>query len=190
MKYVAALTMLTLALTCGPPVHAQQTADDNSCTRAWEARDGAVVKGIEPTVSVRRYAAFMSDCDVISIYFRYSNWDKGSDNTQPSVYHFARLVHVDNGRPTERWADSRKCPALRDAVKSLAAIEPPAISIPGHLPAPTRPITIQLDGEGFRLHNVLGPEFRGDQSSPLGKWTYAALADLTPCWSDQQPSIN
>lgn len=189
MKLGFATFVLAALFLVALPASAQDATDRDACADAWESREYSPVKGIEPTVSVMRSGSLTHDCDVIAIYFRYGNWD-GETTRPPRVYHFARLTRATLfGITSTRWADSRQCTALSNAIARLAAIKPPTISIPGHIPQADRPLTIQLDGDSFLLSNRLGPEFRGNQASELGVWTYAALKDLEPCWTNAAPSV-
>jgi hypothetical protein len=190
------LVVLLAGLFAAAPTASAQTEDlssETGCIAAWDKREYSPVKGIEPTVSVMRAGSLTRDCDVISVYFRWSNWDRDypavAAGMKGTAYHFARLTKVRSGVASEQWADSRACPALASAIASLAKLTPPPISIPGHVSPTDKPITIQLDGDSFSLSNRLGPEFRGNQASPLGVWTYAALKDLEDCWTPTAPSL-
>lgn len=188
MRYITLILSFVAACVSTAPALAQTSVEANACTRDWDARQASPVKGFEPTVSILRPGAFGLSCDVISIYFRYGSWD-GETTRPPDVYHLARLTSVKEGRTSTRWADSRQCPALGASLAQLAAIKPPGLAIPGYQPASNQPEAIQIDGDTFRLWNSLGPEFSGNQSTPLGAWTYAALKDLEPCWKDSAPVI-
>lgn len=172
----------------------QDLSSETTCAAVWDKREHSGVKGIEPTIAVMRSGSLTRDCDVISIYFRWSNWDRQTPSVTASAnntaYHFARLTRVLNRKSSELWADSRSCPALAAAIASLAKLPPPPISIPGHIPPSDKPLTIQLDGDLFTLSNRLGPEFGGNQSSPLGEWTYDALKSLEPCWKAAPPKLD
>jgi hypothetical protein len=193
----AFLIGLLPALFATAPVASAQTQElssERGCLAAWDKREHSPVKGIFPTVSVMRSGSRTRDCDVITIYFRWSNWDRDypavtAGTKGGTAYHFARLTEMRNGATSEQWADSRSCPALAGAIASLAKLTPPPISIPGHVPLSDKPDSIQLDGDNFSLANSLGPEFGGNQASPLGQWTYTTLIEIESCWTTTAPSF-
>lgn len=91
-----------------------------------------------------------------------------------------------------KWADSRTCPAIGEALTRLRALAPPVIVPPGFDPEPTE---ILVDGAGYSL-TVPAADIAGQSTltwtsnvgTPLATWINRTLKTLGPCWKQDGPS--
>ena len=86
-----------------------------------------------------------------------------------------------------KWANSRRCPAIRPVLAGMRDLAPPRLSPPGIGDGPTEVI---LDGVFYSLSAPAGyggAEARVTVSSnvgtPLAAWVDKSLAALDRCWS-------
>src|SRR5262249_2667885 len=100
---------------------------------------------------------------------------------------------------SDRYADSRTCPAMLSALRDLNKIAAPKIAVPGL----DEKLLFKdgLDGGDFRFWTNRGrfdtqevdgrytAEFTGWNDSPIGKWDEAEIERLRPCWTDMAPVI-
>ena len=115
----------------------------------------------------------------------------GASSRHPyRLAYYARRTVTRAGGPVEvRWADSRSCPAMVDAVGALRDLPMPRIDVPGF---PVQPggvdETIVLDGIIYRFALPDRLAFSANVGSPLARWTEGALTALQDCWRSEAPA--
>lgn len=113
---------------------------------------------------------------------------------------FARLRRSRGPGVSERFADSRRCPMIVDALILAEQIEAPTLDFVG-IPEGALPgddegpdirmddVTYTLSASGAFARNNAYAKYSasGDGGSPVGAWGRVVLASLSHCWSRSAP---
>ena len=147
--------------------------------------------GLGPTAG---FTASPSEGDVWRMVGFYVQAARAKGEAEVTLWWVARLVIMDGDRRQIRWADSRACPALVDALGRMMRISPAGFTVSGM--QPYAPIPAYLaDGVVYTVWSNSGVQPDGSpvdvtmtgNGGGLAEWGEATLRALEPCWSDDAP---
>ena len=129
------------------------------------------------------------------------NWVWITDDRSRRPVWFARLRARHNRGTIERFADSRQCPAVQEALDRIAGLPALTPRVPA-LPDPLGPATESDSGGGYLHDNTYRIRMRGrfdgvawsdrieitaNSGSPVAPVVGDTLAQLLPCWTETAP---
>ncbi len=116
---------------------------------------------------------------------------------------FARLRAMNGQKTIERFADSRRCPAIEESVEQIRRLPPISPRVPT-LPPVSGPVNLTDMSGGYMHDNGYRIRMRGlfdgaaysdrlevsgGSSSPIAPVVVESLERLKPCWSDTPPPL-
>ena len=110
----------------------------------------------------------------------------GSDRRGGPLQYWLRRTVVERWVETVSWTDTRRCAAVRPALRAMAELAPPRFAPPGMGPAGP----IVMDGVGYRLRapsQYGGIAIDSNVGTPLAQWVDSTLGALRSCWTTKVP---
>lgn len=146
-------------------------------------------------IKFARWEMFDARLDTVEIWTK-AGWKDGQQLPPTAIMRrtISYRPELNLKGETRYFADSAGCPAVLNALASLAVLPTPKIAVP-NLPQSENAITGRADGAVFRLSTKayfpleLGTvEMTFGTETPVANWIDQSFRALAPCWNAPKPS--